>query len=74
MEVNEEIREGNPSPQRLKDIRALNNSVYLYVTMWFGGHCCWWMCGTPGHQWNVYRRNTIHFDIIPVVCHGFCSV
>lgn len=66
MEVNEEIREGNPSPQRLKDIRALNNSVYLYVTMWFGGHWCWWMAilDTSG---MYIGENTIHFDIIPVV-------
>ncbi len=32
MEVNEEIHEGNPAPQRLRDIRASNSSE-LHLTV-----------------------------------------
>jgi len=57
MEVNEEIHEGSPTPQRLKNIRAINNGVWVlhivYVSTYWWGKCTQHICGrlaTGGQQ------------------------
>ena len=55
MEVNEEIHEGSPTPQRLKNIRAMNSGVCVCVCVLHivyvstgGNKCIQHICGSGG--------------------------
>ena len=58
MEVNEEIHEGSPTPQRLKNIRAINSGVCVLHIVYVntgGNKCIQHICGS-GEFIKLERR------------------